>query len=121
MRVVMHPHGDRMSRKERHTSTVLPTLANAPRGHGHAPDGRPDEPDPLTGKWGPRRARGSEPWPVLRGQVCAAWCGSGCLGQGDGVAEGFELADVAACLALGAGAAGVVGGAEFAEPGGGIG
>ena len=28
-------------------------------------------PDPLTGKWGPRRARGSEPWPVLCGQVWA--------------------------------------------------
>src|SRR5690242_7552169 len=48
-------------------------------------------------------------------------CGSGCLDQGDGVAEGFELADVAACLALGVGAAGVVGGAELAEVGGGVG
>jgi len=47
--------------------------------------------------------------------------GSGCLGEGDGVAEGFELADVAACLALGTGAAGVVGGAELAEVGVGIG
>jgi predicted AAA+ superfamily ATPase len=28
-------------------------------------------PELLTGKWGPRRARGSEPWPVLCGQVRA--------------------------------------------------
>ena len=27
--------------------------------------------DPLTGKWGPRRVRGSGPWPVLFGQVWA--------------------------------------------------
>lgn len=46
---------------------------------------------------------------------------SGGLGDGDGAAEGLELVDVAACLALGVGAAGVVGGAEFAEPGGAIG
>jgi hypothetical protein len=32
-------------------------------------------PDPLTGKWGPRRARGSGPWPVLWGQVWACVVG----------------------------------------------
>jgi hypothetical protein len=75
----------------------------------------------LTGKWGPRQARGSEPWPMPWGQVRVCVVGSGCLGEGDGVAEGFELADVAAGLALGVDAGGVVGGAEFAEPGGGVG
>jgi hypothetical protein len=43
------------------------------------------------------------------------------VGEGDGESEGFELADVAAGLAAGVGAAGVVAGAEIAEPGGGIG
>ena len=57
----------------------------------------------------------------MRSGVGRAWGGSGCLGEGDDVAERFELADMAACLALGVGAAGVVGGAELAEVGGGVG
>jgi hypothetical protein len=41
--------------------------------------------------------------------------------QGDGVAEGLELADQAAGLAAGVDAAGVVVGAQVAEAGGGVG
>src|SRR5579859_2262295 len=54
------------------------------------------------------------------GPVKVAWW-SGCLGEGDGVAEGFELADVVAGLALLVDAAGVVTGAEVVVAGGGIG
>jgi hypothetical protein len=42
------------------------------------------------------------------------------VGEGDGVAEGFELPDVAAGLAVFVGAAGVVAGAEVAVAGGGV-
>ena len=42
-------------------------------------------------------------------------------GDGDGQAEGLELADVAADLALGADPLVVVAGAEISEPGGGVG
>jgi hypothetical protein len=44
---------------------------------------------------------------------------SGSRGQGDGVAEGLELADVGAGLAVGVDAAGVVVGAQVVEAGGG--
>jgi hypothetical protein len=43
------------------------------------------------------------------------------VGEGDGEAERFELADVVAGLAVLVGAAGVVAGAEVAEGGGGVG
>src|SRR6266536_187390 len=46
---------------------------------------------------------------------------SGGLGEGDRVAEGFELADVVAGLAVLVGPAGVVAGAEVGVAGGGIG
>src|SRR5512142_1812860 len=49
-----------------------------------------------------------------------AWW-SGGLGEGDGVAEGFELADVVAGLAVVVDAAGVVAGAEVVVAGGGVG
>jgi hypothetical protein len=49
----------------------------------------------------------------------ARW--SGCLGEGDGVPECFELADVVAGLALGVDAAGVVAGAEVVVAGSGVG
>ena len=43
------------------------------------------------------------------------------MGEGDCVAECFELADVVAGLAFGVGAAGVVAGAEVVVAGGGVG
>jgi hypothetical protein len=46
---------------------------------------------------------------------------SGGVGEGDGESGRFELADVAAGLAVLAGAAGVVAGAQLAEAGGGAG
>src|SRR5215471_8159616 len=49
------------------------------------------------------------------------WLPSGGRGEGDGVAEGFELADVAAGLAVLVDSAGVPGGAEGTEPGGAVG
>src|SRR5579859_6483981 len=60
------------------------------------------------------------PGAASAGPVKVAWW-SGCLGEGDGVAEGFELADVVAGLALLVDAAGVVTGAEVVVAGGGIG
>jgi hypothetical protein len=49
----------------------------------------------------------------------ARW--SGCLGEGNGVAEGFELADVVAGLAVLVDPAGVVAGAEILVAGGAVG
>src|SRR5512142_2921408 len=49
-----------------------------------------------------------------------AWW-SGGLGEGDGVAEGFELADVVAGLAVLVDPAGAVAGAEVVVAGGGVG
>src|SRR5258705_3094471 len=43
------------------------------------------------------------------------WVGSGCGLEGDGVAEGFELADVASFAAFGVDAGGVEVGAEIVE------
>jgi hypothetical protein len=43
------------------------------------------------------------------------------VGEGDGEAERFQLADVVADLLVFVGAAGVVAGAEVGEPGGGVG
>ena len=51
----------------------------------------------------------------------SGWPGSGGVGEGDGVAQCLELSDVAAGLAVLIDAAGVVAGAELAEPGGGVG
>jgi len=48
------------------------------------------------------------------------WRWSGCLGEGDGVAEGFELADVVAHLAVLVHPAGVIAGAEVVVAGGGV-
>ena len=47
--------------------------------------------------------------------------GSGSLGDGDGEAEGLDLLDVVAELAVGIEAGLVVAGAEVGEPGGGVG
>jgi hypothetical protein len=52
--------------------------------------------------------------PVSSGRLCG-------LGEGDGVAEGLELADVAAGFLVFVGAAGVVTGAEVVIAGGGVG
>src|ERR1019366_9037912 len=75
----------------------------------------------LTGKHSLSLARGSGPWPVMPVRAGLVRSGSGCLGECDGVAECFELADVAAGLALLVGAAGVVVAAEGAGGGGGVG
>jgi hypothetical protein len=48
-------------------------------------------------------------------------CVPGGLGEGDGVAEGFELADVAADFPAGVGAAGVAAGTEVVVAGGAVG
>src|SRR5215469_7565576 len=48
------------------------------------------------------------------------WRWSGWLGEGDGVAEGFELADVVAHLAVLVDPAGVIAGAEVVVAGGGV-
>ncbi len=45
------------------------------------------------------------------------WVGSGGRGEGYGVAEGFELADVVVLLRIRVGLAGVVIGAQIVEPG----
>jgi len=58
---------------------------------------------------------------VMIGQVWAVRCWSGGCDDDDGVAEGFELADVIACLAAGIDAAGVVGGVQVAVAQGGVG
>src|ERR1019366_7246567 len=87
-------------------------------GHERAP--APGGPA-LTGKHSLSLARGSGPWPVMPVRAGLVRQGSGCLGECDGVAECFELADVAAGLALLVGAAGVVGAAEVAGGGGGVG
>src|SRR6266568_5385360 len=59
---------------------------------------------------------------VCRGPVINGWgWRSGCLGEGDGEAERFELPDVVAGLFVFVGAAGVVAGAEFMEGGGRVG
>ena len=64
-------------------------------------------------------ARGS-----ARRSVSGAGCGVGGSGgglEGDGVAEGFELADVVALAAFGVDAGGVVAGSEVVEAGVGVG
>src|SRR5215472_12472274 len=65
------------------------------------------------------RARAS----TRRSVSVAGFCGAGSGGglEGDGVAEGFELADVVALAAFGVDAAGVVAGPEVAELGVGVG
>src|ERR1017187_4571356 len=55
-----------------------------------------------------------------RSRVKVAWW-SGCLGEGDGVAEGFELADAIARLAVLVDPAGVEVAAEVAVAGGAVG
>ena len=68
----------------------------------------------LTGKC-VSVVRGSEPGPLH----WVSW--SGCGGEGDGVAEGFELADVAADLAVGVDGGDVVVRAEVVVAGGAVG
>src|SRR6266511_302050 len=66
-----------------------------------------------------RRQQPAKPAPVLRDVVVRG--GSGCGGEGDGEAEGFQLADVVAGLAGRVDAAGVVAGAQVVVAGGGVG
>src|SRR5579859_6284751 len=59
----------------------------------------------ITPTWSPNRkitrlsGQAAAPGAASAGPVKVAWW-SGCLGEGDGVAEGFELAEVVGGLAL---------------------